>query len=165
MTPFLNKVRSLFDFSATRVVERRAGLIPCGGMVKPFAASKVMLLGDAAGMVSPLTAGGIHNALDVGRAAGVAISSFLLDGGKDPAAIVNSALPSFYFKQLLRRAFDLAPPNGFYERMLDSRILRIAAKNIFFHHRGLLSLRAWMDTFSGQISAAAGAVDSDTISN
>ena len=40
----------------------RAGLIPCGGPVWPLSAPGVILTGDAAGLVSPVTAGGIHSA-------------------------------------------------------------------------------------------------------
>ena len=50
-----------------RILSRRGGPIPCSGIVRPLATEQVMLIGDAAGMVSPLTAGGIHNALRFGR--------------------------------------------------------------------------------------------------
>lgn len=50
---FLNKVAYLFDFNAATLVGKRGGLIPCGGIVTPFARDDVMLIGDAAGMVSP----------------------------------------------------------------------------------------------------------------
>ena len=39
---------------------------------------------DAAGMVSPLTAGGIHRAYLCGRLAGQAIADYLLQGGPHP---------------------------------------------------------------------------------
>ena len=59
------------------VVAKRAGLIPVGGPVAPRAADRVLLVGDAAGLVSPLTAGGIHTALASGRRAGEAIAAAL----------------------------------------------------------------------------------------
>jgi len=55
----------------------------------------VILIGDAAGMVSPLTAGGIHNAMGVGRAAGVALSNHLLDGEPDPVRAFKRDVPSY----------------------------------------------------------------------
>ena len=45
---------------ARRPDATRAGLIPCGGPVVPLSAPRAILTGDAAGIVSPLTAGGIH---------------------------------------------------------------------------------------------------------
>ena len=50
---FRHDTRTIFSYDAARVVERRAGRIPSGGLVTPFAAPGVMLVGDAAGMVSP----------------------------------------------------------------------------------------------------------------
>jgi flavin-dependent dehydrogenase len=43
----------------------------------PIAGDRALLLGDAAGLVSPLTAGGIQTALESGRAAAVAITAAL----------------------------------------------------------------------------------------
>lgn len=139
------KVSKLFNFDRARQVARRGGLIPCGGTVRPFATDRVLLLGDAAGMVSPLTAGGIHPAMGIGRAAGVALSDYLLEDGPLPARAIRAMLPSFFYKQLLRTAFDLAPPDWIYNRLLSSRTLRSAAQTVFFHHRGLFSLEAWRD--------------------
>jgi flavin-dependent dehydrogenase len=57
---FEQKISGLFDFTAARPIARRGGLIPIGGRVEPFAAERVLLAGDAAGLVSPLTAGGLR---------------------------------------------------------------------------------------------------------
>src|ERR1700730_4720634 len=48
----VKKLSRLFNFDRARLVGRRGGLIPCGGPVRPFRRDSVMLLGDAAGMVS-----------------------------------------------------------------------------------------------------------------
>jgi flavin-dependent dehydrogenase len=66
MERFLNKISPLFDFRARNPVAVRAGLMPCGGVVQPVARTRALLVGDAAGMVSPLTGGGIHMALEHG---------------------------------------------------------------------------------------------------
>lgn len=142
---FLNKITYLFDFTQATIASKRGGLIPCGGVVSPFARDDVMLIGDAAGMVSPLTAGGIHNAMAIGRAAGIALSNHLLDGEPDPLRVLERDVPSFFFKQMLRAGFDRPLPNRVYEHLLQSRAFRAAAQNIFFHHRGLFSMRAWRD--------------------
>src|SRR5690606_32689360 len=75
----LERLAKLCDLSEARIVARRGGLIPCGGRVRPWKQRDAMLLGDAAGMVSPLTAGGIHPAMHLGRLAGVAIANHLLE--------------------------------------------------------------------------------------
>lgn len=80
MSRFLDKIAPLFDFRGMRPASIRAGMIPCGGIVSPPAAERALLVGDAAGMVSPLTAGGIHTALKHGTAAGRAIAEYLWAG-------------------------------------------------------------------------------------
>ena len=104
-----------------------------------------MLLGDAAGMVSPLTAGGIHPAMQLGRAAGIALSDYLLDAGPEPGRVLRGLVPSFTFKQLLRIGFNLQPPAWLYDLALGSRAMQNLAQTLFFHHRGLFSLDAWRD--------------------
>src|SRR5262249_28620456 len=77
MAAFLGKVAPDLGFGGFRPASVRAGMIPCGGLVRPEMAEGVLLVGDAAGMVSPLTAGGIHTALRHGAAAGEAIAGYL----------------------------------------------------------------------------------------
>ncbi|HET6395452.1 MAG TPA: NAD(P)/FAD-dependent oxidoreductase, partial [Pseudoxanthomonas sp.] len=55
----------------------RAGLIPCSGPVFDMARDGAILVGDAAGVVSPVTAGGIHSAWEHGWAVGRAIAAHL----------------------------------------------------------------------------------------
>jgi flavin-dependent dehydrogenase len=141
----LGKLGQVFDFSEARVVARRGGLIPCGGIVPRWNDGNVMLLGDAAGMVSPLTAGGIHPAMQLGRLAGVAVANHLLDGDGDPHRVVRAAAPSFFFKRGLRLAFDALPANWLFDAALNSSAFRRVAQTVFFHHRGLFSLEAWRE--------------------
>ncbi len=150
LAEFLEKLRRVFDLSKARIIGYRSGLIPCGGCVAPLRRGPVMLLGDAAGMVSPLTAGGIHPAMQLGRATGIALSDHVLASGPDPAVVVRRLAPSFRFKRAIRLAFDLAPPNWCYELALRSNFLRSVAQTIFFHHRGLFSLSAWREILVAQ---------------
>ena len=100
----LAKIAPLFRFGVPAAV--RAGLIPCGGIVERVAAPRVLLVGDAAGMVSPVTAGGIHMALKHGLATGHAIADFLSGRGEDPARDVRASYPTFRAKRVLRFLFD-----------------------------------------------------------
>lgn len=141
----LARLGAVCDLSAAEVVARRGGLIPCGGRVRRWRTHDAMLLGDAAGMVSPLTAGGIHPAMQLGRVAGVAIANHVLESGPDPARIVSALAPSYLFKNWLRTAFDVAPTNWLFDRALASGTFRRLAQVIFFHHRGLFSWDAWRE--------------------
>jgi digeranylgeranylglycerophospholipid reductase len=136
---FMKKISALYDFSAARAVARRGGLIPVGGRVTPFAAGPVLLVGDAAGIVSPLTAGGIHTALDSGWRAAHAVADYLLDGGAHPAAAIDRHYPRFRLKRMLRRMLELNPPNSLYNFLLASAPFTATARMIYFHRRGVSS--------------------------
>ena len=142
---FIAQVARVFDFARARRVGTRGGLIPVGGTVHPFATPDVVLVGDAAGLVSPLTAGGIHTALRSGRAAGLAIASHLLDGGPTLDVALRGVYPTFAWKRAMRSALDLRPPNVLIDRALESPRFRAFARAVFFHHRGLMTTAAWHD--------------------
>jgi len=144
----LDRARRLFDFSHATQIGVRGGLIPVGGRVFPFATPTVVLVGDAAGLVSPLTAGGIHTALDSGRRAGLAIAEHLLDGGRPLPGLLEDAYPAFTWKRWLRRAIDLRPPNAWIDAAISSPAFRAVARTVFFHHRGLFTPAAWRDLFA-----------------
>jgi digeranylgeranylglycerophospholipid reductase len=142
---FVDRVSRVVDLAGAREVGRRGGPIPVGGPVRPFASREVVLVGDAAGLVSPLTGGGIHSALRSGRAAGLAIAGHLLDGGPSPARALAGAYRGSAVKRALRSGLNMAPPNALIDLALDSRWFRALAQTVFFHHRGLLSPAAWHD--------------------
>src|SRR5262249_19812637 len=91
MAAFLEKIAPIFDFRGLRPASVRAGMIPCGGLVRPEMAEGVLLVGDAAGMVSPLTAGGIHTALRHRAAAGRGTARH--PGGRETGAAARVAPP------------------------------------------------------------------------
>jgi flavin-dependent dehydrogenase len=137
---FLGQARRLFEFEAARVVERRAGRIPCGGLVKPLAAPGVMLIGDAAGMVSPMTGGGIRLAFQFGRRAAQAIADHIQSLGPPPEEVIGRELPNFALKSAMRRALDLAPSNALLNALLATSPMRALARHIYFRRRGSTSL-------------------------
>jgi flavin-dependent dehydrogenase len=122
--------------------------------VRPFATRDTVLVGDAAGLVSPLTAGGIHTALRSGRAAGLAIASHLLDGGPALDRALTRVYPTFRGKLPMRTIMDLRPPNALIDLALGSPRFRALAQAVFFHHRGLLSGDAWRDLGPALVSAS-----------
>ncbi len=111
----------------------RAGLIPCGGPVTPLARPGVILTGDAAGIVSPVTAGGIHSAWQHGWTVGEGIARHLRDGGPSPERIAERAAPRYRIKRALRWAFDHAQMDWPFDLMLGSAPMRWAAERVYFH--------------------------------
>jgi flavin-dependent dehydrogenase len=141
----LEHVGRVFDLSQMTVLGHRAGRIPVGGPLRRIGDDQSLLIGDAAGWVSPLTAGGIHTAIDWGRQAGIAIADHLVDGGALPHRAMKRHVPSFGFKRRMRRALDLAPPNRLYDLLLGQRAFREMARLVFYHHRGVLSREIWSE--------------------
>ena len=136
LAAFERKLAAVFDFSQARCTGHRGGLIPCGGRVARFAAERVALVGDAAGLVSPLTAGGIHTALESGWRAAHAVADWLQDAGPEPAHALAASYPRFLWKRALRRVADVAWPNAIFDAALSTALARRAAEAIYFHRRG-----------------------------
>src|SRR5262249_45627901 len=106
---------------------------------------RVILIGDAAGMVSPLTAGGIFTALDFGARAADAIADHRDGRGPDPARALPLLYPKFRIKKWLRRALDLGPPNWLRSLMLGTAPMQALARLVYFHSKGLGTKAAWKD--------------------
>ncbi len=149
---FQDRIQGLFDFSSAEITERRSGVIPCGGLVRRVAlpaeatgGAGVLLVGDAAGMVSPATAGGIFTAFHWGEAAADGIADWLAGTGPDPALSLPRAYPKFRVKGMLRRALDVGPPNWLLNLMVGTPPMRAFARLVYFHTKGLGSKAAWRD--------------------
>jgi len=146
---FLQRLKSHCDVRRIKAVERRSGLIPAGGTLSHLGSKRVMLVGDAAGMVSPVTGGGIHTALQFGRRAAQLVSDHLDDRGPHPVAALASEVPRYLAKRVLRRAFDLAPPNILIDALLMTAPLRALAQRLYFHARrgDQTSFEDWNESF------------------
>lgn len=141
MEKFLDKIASVLDVRDREPASIRAGVIPCGGVVQPVTTERALLVGDAAGMVSPVTAGGIHTALKHGLAAGHAIGEFLEGKCEDPHRWFATTYPRFRAKRLLRLLFDYFQTDWLFNLMLGSRPMRMAASQVYFHRRGVMKRR------------------------
>ncbi|MBB1087552.1 NAD(P)/FAD-dependent oxidoreductase [Lysobacter sp. SG-8] len=113
----------------------RAGLIPCSGPVSPLARDGAILTGDAAGIVSPVTAGGIHSAWEHGWAVGQAIAAHLRHGGPSPERMAIEAAPRFRTKRALRWAYDRLQFDWPFDLLIGTPPLRWAAEQVYFHKR------------------------------
>lgn len=143
---FIEKIAPVLPLKHTRPFSHRAGVIPCGGLVKNFFGNRIMLLGDAAGMVSPVTAGGIHPAVQMGELAGTAIADYLLHDGPEPGMVVKKNIPNYSFKKLIRFCVDRTRlPDAVCDQLLQTPLFHSFAQTLFFHNRGLFTLEAWRD--------------------
>jgi digeranylgeranylglycerophospholipid reductase len=140
---FVRHASGVFDFAKARIVARRSGLIPVGGRVRPAGAARVLLIGDAAGAVSPLTAGGIFPALEAAPRAADAIADFLSGRAPDPAFTLPATYPRYRTKALLRRALDLGPPDWLVDATLGTRPAQALARLVYFHTKGLKRRDGW----------------------
>ena len=146
----LRRLTAHFDVRDIRVTSRRSGLIPSGGVVRNLGTARVMLVGDAAGMVSPVTGGGIHTALHFGRRAAMLVADHLDDRGVHPVAAMTREAPRYRAKLMLRRLLDLAPPNALINAALMTAPMRRLAQRLYFHSRGENgeSFEAWSQTLA-----------------
>lgn len=94
---FKKKTAELFDLSGAALIETRGGRIPVGGVLRKIANENGLLTGDAAGAVSPLTAGGLDPALRLSRLAAEIVWERLQTG--------NSQVLLNYSGELFRARF------------------------------------------------------------
>ena len=114
-------------------------MIPCGGALPRAFGDRVLLVGDAAGLVSPLTAGGIHTALCYGGMAGSAAADWLRGRAAQPADTLRGRYPRFALKRALRWAFDRFQSDRLTEWAIGSDLARSAIGRLYFHKRSATS--------------------------
>jgi flavin-dependent dehydrogenase len=87
-------------------VERRGGPIPVGGLLRRIGCAQGLLVGDAAGAVSPLTAGGLDPCLRLSTLAAGVLDDALRTGRPDALARYDGAALRAHFRGrlMLRRA-------------------------------------------------------------
>lgn len=71
------RARRWLDLDRSEVRERRGGLIPVGGVLRRIVSPRGLLVGDAAGAPSPLTAGGLDPCLRLAALAAEVIPKWL----------------------------------------------------------------------------------------
>ncbi|HJP91664.1 MAG TPA: NAD(P)/FAD-dependent oxidoreductase [Pyrinomonadaceae bacterium] len=77
---FRSRVAGIIDLRKAKQIEARAGLIPVGGVLRNIANSNGLLIGDAAGAVSPLTAGGLDPCMRLSAFAANIVAEYLSSG-------------------------------------------------------------------------------------
>jgi flavin-dependent dehydrogenase len=88
LTEFRDKIAANFvDCKLLHLTETRGGRIPVGGVLRHIANEHGLLIGDAAGAVSPLTAGGLDPCLRLSAVAANVITERLRKS--DPKLMLN----------------------------------------------------------------------------
>lgn len=82
---FSNSIGNVLDLHSYKWLERRGGRIPVSGVLRRIANRQGLLVGDAAGAVSPLTAGGLDPCMRLSTLAAQVIKNYLVTN--DPATL------------------------------------------------------------------------------
>ena len=95
----------LLEVDRPEDVERRGGPIPVGGLLRRISCPEGLLVGDAAGAVSPLTAGGLDPCLRLSEHAAAVLDAALRSGRPEALAQYDGAglRRGFRGRVLLRR--------------------------------------------------------------
>jgi flavin-dependent dehydrogenase len=133
---FRREANAHVDLRQARLVERRGGPIVVGGGLRRIANHRGLLVGDAAGAPSPLTAGGLDSSL---RLSALACSVIVRHLGGDPSALQDYSgrilRRRFRLRLALRAAMDLTTSRALLELacfLLRNSPLRRVAAGIFF---------------------------------
>jgi flavin-dependent dehydrogenase len=134
---FRAEIAQTFDFTRARRIERRGGRIPVGGVLKRIACARGLLVGDAAGAVSPLTAGGLDPCMRLSSLAADVISDYLSTGDEAALARYSGARfrSRFVSRLWMRRALSSIRSPALFEA--GCAVMRRApfdslARHVFF---------------------------------
>ncbi|MEP6818022.1 MAG: NAD(P)/FAD-dependent oxidoreductase [bacterium] len=89
---FEKSLGGIVDLRNAKQVERRGGRIPVGGVLRNIANTNGLLIGDAAGAVSPLTAGGLDPCMRLSTLAAKVIAEFLETDNAEALTVYSAEL-------------------------------------------------------------------------
>ncbi len=89
---FRSSLKGIIDLSEAKHIERRGGRIPVGGVLANIVSPDGLLLGDAAGAVSPLTAGGLDPCMRLSTLAARVITEYLDTGDANTLKLYSGEL-------------------------------------------------------------------------
>ena len=134
---FKEKIGDLFDLKTEKLAETRGGRIPVGGVLWRIGSEYGLLIGDAAGAVSPLTAGGLDPAMRLSRYAAEIVRERLRTD--DPKVLLNYSgghfRARFVSRLWMRRLIRTFSNQNLLElgfAFLCSRVGRKFARHVFF---------------------------------
>jgi len=133
---------SVAHLAGGRAVERRGGVIPVGGILRRIANEHALLIGDAAGAVSPLTAGGLDPALRLSSFAADVVAAYLERGDRRVLAAYTGDrfrarfVARRWMRRALRATSSSAPAMELACALLRTPPLRALAEHVFFSRGG-----------------------------
>lgn len=105
---FEERLRGEGRLEAAKPLERRGGLIPVNGVLRRIRHRRGLLVGDAAGAVSPLTAGGLDACMRLSAHAAEVLLATLRSGRDTVGGYDGAAFRTRFASRLaMRCAFDL----------------------------------------------------------
>jgi flavin-dependent dehydrogenase len=133
---FTELARAHVDLSGCHRIERRGGRIPVGGVLSRIGNDRGMLIGDAAGAPSPLTAGGLDACYRLSAFA-ASIACRALGGDSKAIAAYRGSLftARFTSRRWMRRLIRLVRNESLIESAfcaLQTPLLRGLAWHVFF---------------------------------
>ena len=154
---FRARVADIIDLSKAKQVETRAGLIPVGGVLRNIGNQSGLLIGDAAGAVSPLTAGGLDPCMRLSAFAASVVTEYLSSGD---ARVLESYSGELFRSRFASRLWARRIASSFRQPQLiefGCAVLRLPvftrlANHVFF---GRSSFPDVTDQFEPRISTYA----------
>ncbi len=125
------------DLKNAKLEETRGGRIPVGGVLKRIANRRGLLIGDAAGAVSPLTAGGLDPCMRLSKFAAEVVLERLKTGNPDVLLKYSGEMfrAKFTTRLMMRtilKRFSYQPLLELGFKFLRSRFGKKIAEKIFF---------------------------------
>lgn len=153
---FGSSLNDIVDLRGAKKIERRGGRIPVGGVLRRIANQHGLLVGDAAGAVSPLTAGGLDPCMRLSTLAANLISEYLSTRQATVLATYNgTALRARFLTRLWMRRL-VANMRGRAMLELTCGLLSLPALNSIAWHiffgRGSFPDVQLVPTFEGAAS-------------
>ena len=154
---FRASLNGIVDLSRARLIERRGGRIPVGGVLRRIANDHGLLVGDAAGAVSPLTAGGLDPCMRLSTFAASVIADYLETGDAQILAAYSGELfrARFISRLWMRRVISTVQSRALIElacALMRSPPLDSFAWHVFFGRGSFPDLNL---TFAPQPAVAA----------
>jgi flavin-dependent dehydrogenase len=131
---FRASVSGMVDLRNAKLIERRGGRIPVGGVLRHIANDRGLLVGDAAGAVSPLTAGGLDPCLRLSTFAARVVGDYLATSDTGALAAYSGELfrARFISRLWMRRVIAKVQAPALVE--LGCAVLRLPVINSFAWH-------------------------------
>ncbi|MEZ5346847.1 MAG: NAD(P)/FAD-dependent oxidoreductase [Pyrinomonadaceae bacterium] len=149
---FKNEIAPKFaSLENAELIETRGGRIPVGGVLKQIANERGLLIGDAAGAVSPLTAGGLDPCMRLSKFASEVVVKYLRTN--DPKELLNYSGAMFRAKFTTRLLMRYVLKTFCYQKCLEAACFlfrggpgRKIAEKIFFRRGSFPDIKLGKNT-------------------